>query len=258
MWNDREVKILKNNYSKMYVEDLMALLPNRTLNAIFLKANKLGLKREMRDSKNSRKYVFDYNYFENIDTANKAYYLGWALTDGNVSDTQYRIRLQSKDIDILEKFSKDIKSTYPIYNRDNGKSKELVLSHRKIVDDLYKLGCCPHKTFIIEVPKINKIYEWDFIKGVFDGDGCYICTDKTKKISLVSGSKVFINQLSNILKKYNIKSTIYKPKDYNCYRLEITSKKGIKLFVANILNTKSDFLDRKYNKIIKLKEYINS
>ena len=65
MWNDREVKILKNNYSKMYVEDLMALLPNRTLNAIFLKANKLGLKREMRDSKNSRKYVFDYNYFEN-------------------------------------------------------------------------------------------------------------------------------------------------------------------------------------------------
>lgn len=64
--------------------------------------------------------------------------------------------------------------------------------------------------------------------------------------------------MSNILKKYNIKSTIYKPKDSNCYRLEITSKKGIKLFVANILNTKSDFLDRKYNKIIKLKEYINS
>ena len=111
MWTDNEIQILKKYYSSLYIEDLMNLLPNRTQNSIFLKANKLGLNRKNMDSRSRRKYNFNYNYFENIDTPNKAYYLGWALTDGNVSNTQYRIRLQKEDIDILEKFSKDINSS---------------------------------------------------------------------------------------------------------------------------------------------------
>lgn len=181
MWSEKELNILKDNYARLCIDDLMNMLPNRTLTAIFLKANKMGLKREIRDSKNMRKYTFDYNYFENINTANKAYYLGWALTDGNVSSTQYRIRLQTRDVDILEKFSKDIKSNYPIYNRDKDRSREIVLSNFKIVEDLYNLGCKPHKTFDVEIPNIDELYEWDFIKGIFDGDGSYICTSKTKK-----------------------------------------------------------------------------
>ena len=108
--------------SKSALGVIFPVLP--TQNSIFLKANKLGLKRKNIDSRSRRKYNFNYNYFENIDTPNKAYYLGWALTDGNVSNTQYRIRLQKEDIDILEKFSKDINSNYPIYDRNNYQNKE--------------------------------------------------------------------------------------------------------------------------------------
>ena len=258
MWTKDEIQILKNNYSNLYIEDLMNLLPGRTQNSIFLKANKLGLKRKNIDSRSRRKYNFNYNYFENIDTPNKTYYLGWALTDGNVSNTQYRIRLQKEDIDILEKFSKDINSNYPIYDRNNYQNKELVLSHKKVVDDLYKLGCYPNKTFTIEFPNIEEKYYWDFIKGLFDGDGCYICTDKTHKIGFISASEKLINKLSNILKEFGINQTPYKSNEHNYYRLEISSKKGMKIFLSNILNTTSDFLDRKYNKMIALNEYINS
>lgn len=258
MWSEEELNILKDNYNRLCMEDLMCMLPNRTLTAIFLKANKIGLKREIRDSKNMRKYIFDYDYFESINTENKAYYLGWALTDGNVSNTQYRLRLQSQDVDILQKFKNDIKSNYPIYDRDNGRSKEIVLSSFKMVEDLYNLGCKPHKTFSLEMPNINELYEWDFIKGIFDGDGSYICTDKTKKITLVSASQKFISQLYNLLKKYDINSTIYKPKNGRYYVLEIATKKGIKTFINNILKTKSDFLNRKYKKMIALNKYVNS
>ena len=42
-WNFDEIEILKNNYSTMPIIDIMKLLPNRTYNAIVLKANKLAL-----------------------------------------------------------------------------------------------------------------------------------------------------------------------------------------------------------------------
>jgi hypothetical protein len=42
-WTDSEIEILKNNYSNIPVVDLLMLLPNRTYNAIILKANKLSL-----------------------------------------------------------------------------------------------------------------------------------------------------------------------------------------------------------------------
>lgn len=42
-WSDSEIEILRNNYSIMPVIDVIKLLPNRTYNAIILKANKLSL-----------------------------------------------------------------------------------------------------------------------------------------------------------------------------------------------------------------------
>lgn len=258
MWTQKEIEILKEKYDNIYIEDLEQLLPNRTKNAIFIKANKLGLKRKNVDSRTRRKYTFWYDFFNNIDSPNKAYYLGWAFSDGNVSGTSYRLRLNKKDIDILKKFSIAIKSNYPIYDRDKGENKEIVLSHRKIVADLYKLGCVPNKTFCLTFPNIDSYYIWDFIKGLFDGDGSYICTEKTKKIGFVSASKDFIHELSNILRNYNINQTPYYSKHGNYYRIEITSKKGIKEFLNYILKTQSDFLDRKYKKMCELQKYINS
>lgn len=42
-WSSSEVEILKNNYSIMSISDIMELLPNRTYDAIALKAKKLSL-----------------------------------------------------------------------------------------------------------------------------------------------------------------------------------------------------------------------
>ena len=57
MWSEKELNILKDNYARLCIDDLRNMLPNRTLTAIFLKANKMGLKREIRDSKNIKKII---------------------------------------------------------------------------------------------------------------------------------------------------------------------------------------------------------
>lgn len=213
----------------------------------------MGLKKKNKNREKSRKFFCNFTYFENIDTPNKAYYLGWAITDGNISDScnQYRIRLKESDIDILEKFRKELESNYKIYHRKN--YVEIDITNRKFVDCLINNGCVPNKTEIVKFPNIKKELLWDFVKGIFDGDGSYIFTNKTKKICYSTASEEMKNSLADFLEKEGIKFYIYK--SGKCYNFQICSKKSMSIFLYNILSTKSDFLDRKYKKMIMLYEY---
>ena len=71
----------------------------------------------------SNKYVFDKTFFQEIDTEEKAYILGFIYADGNISnienDKHYRIRilLKKSDSNILEKIKTAIKYTGPIHYR---------------------------------------------------------------------------------------------------------------------------------------------
>ena len=56
------------------------------------------------------KYSVNDNYFENIDSEDKAYFLGFMMADGNLSKGQHteeyirvNLHLQVSDIEILEK-----------------------------------------------------------------------------------------------------------------------------------------------------------
>ena len=53
----------------------------------------------------NRTYSVNDEYFDNIDTQNKAYFLGFLFADGNncMQKSAIRIALQEKDRDILEK-----------------------------------------------------------------------------------------------------------------------------------------------------------
>ena len=64
-----------------------------------------------------RKYNFNQDYFENIDTDEKAYWLGFFFADGcitinkkgdNKQYSQYKVQLTSIDREIIENFSKAI------------------------------------------------------------------------------------------------------------------------------------------------------
>lgn len=113
-WTDYEINFIKNNYMEMKTSDISEIL-QRSKSAIELKASRLGLKKYP--------YTCDYNYFDNIDTEDKAYWLGFLSADGWTSQNEKTnagvtgIDLQYSDIGHLKKFNKCINGNYKITDR---------------------------------------------------------------------------------------------------------------------------------------------
>lgn len=115
------------------------------------------------------------NWFEKIDSEEKAYYLGFFITDGNVYDTnrtQAICSLTQKDEDayILQKWLDLIKSNRKIAQDGRGCSQASVLSD-KMRDDLAKYGVVPKKTFHTHLPILSEKLMPHLIRGILDGDG---------------------------------------------------------------------------------------
>ena len=116
-------------------------------------------------------------YFKNIDTEEKAYYLGYLMADGNVSiyNGQYCLKLVCKieDREIIDGFLSAIQSenkTY-VYKTDNKEYIRVSLSSVQAVKDLIKLGVIPKKSGFECIPNIEPSLVRHFIRGFFDGDG---------------------------------------------------------------------------------------
>jgi hypothetical protein len=132
-------------------------------------------------------YTLDESFFEVIDTAAKAYWLGFIFADGCViagRSPSVRLTLKASDSEHLELFSLHIGSNRNIKISDNfykhngvllkTKKAEVDIRSQKMFNDLCRLGCLPRKTYLDScVPsKIPDHLFPDFVRGYFDGDGC--------------------------------------------------------------------------------------
>ena len=133
-----------------------------------------------------RKYKLDENFFENIDTEEKAYILGFVYSDGNNKSQHSGLKfaLNPQDLDILEKIKFALKSDAKIlFKTINGYDKiEIDFNSYKLSKDLTNKGAAPNKTYKIVFPLfLDKTLIRHFIRGYFDGDGC-IWNGKRKKM----------------------------------------------------------------------------
>lgn len=182
--NDRDVKlIVPQNIEKDVCEDYIKNnlpmlnirikynLTNRQIHRVLEKFDKKKTKSQAHTQ--SKKIVG--NYFENINTEDKAYFLGLLYADGCVNKDNNRISLvlQYGDKNIVEKMSEHILQENKVkYNEKNNIIK-LQFKYKQIKDDLIKHGCMPVKSFAIRMPTtIPKDLMRHFLRGLFDGDGC--------------------------------------------------------------------------------------
>ena len=143
-------------------------------------------------TKAQKSYLSRHDYFDKIDTEDKAYWLGFSSDDANIINGQYRLRLAAKDKVHLEKFNACLGSKIRIfeYSVKNTKFKSdkqavgLVFRSKQVVTSLANLGVGENKSFTLKpclsMPeKLKKHY----LRGLFDGDGCitghYIRSGKT-------------------------------------------------------------------------------
>lgn len=112
------------------------------------------------------------NYWQIIDSPDKAYFLGLLLTDGNISGNLVRLELHIHDIEILQTFLKYTNNQNQIYCNKNRPHCSFQVKRKQWVTDLAQYGMIANKTYTVTYPNgISDALTSHFIRGLIDGDG---------------------------------------------------------------------------------------
>lgn len=256
----------KENILKLYSEKYSGIKISEKLNlpqgAVYHYINSSGIARSNKE--NSRKYHIDHSFFKNIDTEEKAYWLGFIYADGYVSyrknDKQKKIgiALSIKDKEHLELFNQCLKSTYPIKTYQSGGYSSVMYSRINIVsdemfDDLVSKGVSEHKTLTLTFPNQSIVPDemiHHFIRGYFDGDGSFSKAAAHFKLGYmikICGTREFLESIQDI---FNLKTKLTKRKkdNKNNWTLEIGAQKDVLNFSNTIYQNATLFLKRKHDR----------
>ncbi len=239
-----------------------------------------------------KKYNLNDYYFDNINSQEKAYYLGWLISDGWVdknrtvkdksgklcewSSNRIHLKLQVKDKMIIHNLKRAIEFDGKIITRTNSRNGrksdtvEIYFTSYLMRKTLKKYGIIPKKSGYEIFPRISKKYLPGLISGLFGGDGSVgIVRDKRVKNKNLGyrlksdfcGSYNLLFELrrhllcNNILNK---EASIYREgKTGQLYRFCLTKSETLNLYNW-IKKNKTPFLKRKEDVIKKFLKYYNN
>ena len=203
------------------------------------------------------KPLFDNTVFDNIDTEEKAYWLGFLYADGYITakGNSVGLTIAEKDMEHLKKYNNFLKYPKGCVVHKNGVGKygdQLWACSTTIGDDhlwqsLYEKGCVPNKSLILKFPTEEQVPRHlikHFIRGYWDGDGTLGIYNNINYTSVIGT----LDFLSEAMKYIGIKG--YIAHKSNCseevYTLKYTNQKAAN--VAKFLYDNSNiYLERKYN-----------
>lgn len=214
-----------------------------------------------------KQYKINENYFDLIDTPNKAYILGFLYADGcnssNYNKKRYcvTITLQSSDSQILYDIKNEIGYEAPIKFREYDGCERVTLDicNKHMVLKLHEFGLIPNKTLTLKFPEwLNKDLYSHFIRGYFDGDGCI--TSNNRKVSpqlaasIVSTTDMCKSIADVVFNKCNAMAHIYDVGHEKCNNtiktFMLTGNLQCKRFLNYIYQDADLKLLRKYQKYI--------
>jgi hypothetical protein len=257
--NKKIVAMYNNGHGSPSIAKEVGLTFHQVLN--ILKKEGITL-RSARDS--ARKYSFNENFFETIDSPEKAYIIGFIIADGSLNEKRVslKISIHNKDKEILNRINIIMESDKKIYERfnRNGFSSngtplcELVFTSPKITSDLIKLGIRSNKTFNCEIPKIKQHLLSHFWRGMLDGDG-HISISKRGKCTPsletgICGNIHMMNALSEYMTSLGIINKI--TKDKSIFRVRICAMRALK-FLDYLYENDTISLIRKKEKYLHYK-----
>ena len=217
----------------------------------------------------SRKNIADRDYFKNINSAQKAYWLGFLMADCTIINKgngiyYFSFELSIKDKNIIEQFAKDIKFQGKIYYNKN--KARLFINDTLFTKNLIKYGIIENRTNKKIFPNIKEKYNKYFILGFFDGDGSIMFYDNKQRIRsrfhIVSCNEEILKKIKEELStKANViftKSSLHK-KYTGCkkaYELETSTLSNImKIYDYFYYNENIFYMKRKYDKFLELKKH---
>lgn len=263
-WEEWELDFVKENCMNMTRREIAEYL-HRSPSAIQVKASRMGFKKYP--------YHCDYHYFDVIDTEEKAYWLGFMSADGWINKNEKNnagvvgIELQYGDIQHLRKFNKSINGNYkitdrwktcPISTNPDKLNHVCVIRIYSIImyEALCDLGFSNNKSYDFAIPNIDGNLIRHYLRGYFDGDGCFGLSNKTFGVSFITASEMLKDGIITICKQNGIDIHDYSSVNTSgtvMYRPEITRNSDKLRFLDYIYQGATIYLDRKYKKYLKAK-----
>ena len=202
--------------------------------------------RSPEDSK--RKFNFNENYFNQIDCARKAYWLGFIAGDGGIVKNCLRFNLAEQDINILNQFKEDLNSEHKIEKYcDNIVSFSLV--SKKLRESLAQWNICPAKSKTLSLSsKIPDQFINHYLLGIFDADGCFSVDKKRGIRYCMIGSTMSMLQIQEILiKKCGVnKVSLHSHESEGISQLHYSGNIQVKKIVDFLYQNLDVCLDRKF------------
>lgn len=230
------------------------------------------------------RYTLNECYFENINNPTKAYILGLIYADGFIGDEHYNnfvLLLKEEDKYMLERIKTELKFTGNIRNAGKGGYENsgiryvLNFSSKTLCDDLRKLNVETCKSMTMDkLPDIPKDLMRHFIRGYFDGDGCFSITNKIsyynndntnvhRKYVYENGSATFsmigtlpfLKLLEPYFNELGINCSFTNSKTKEMKYLTIRGRNNLKILYDYLYKDSDIFLTRKHDKF---KNYVLS
>lgn len=198
------------------------------------------------------KYNINDNFFETVDTEEKAYLLGWIASDGSVNKGAISIYIDKNDIECLTKIKNIISNELPIKTK-----KTLVgfsISSMKIVKDVCNLLSIEpkKKSDVVKFPNLdNDDLKWAFVRGYFDGDGHIVKISENHSnpsCCITSNSTTMLQSIKDFC---NIPSTL------DVDNLHWHSNNALD-FLSKIYDNSSIKLRRKYDQYLDISTWVPS
>lgn len=192
--NDSDEKEIIEMYEKgMSAKEILTFFPKvKSENTIIscLKRNNIPINRRTNSlTKNT-------NYFKNIDSEKKAYFLGLLITDGSVYKSKYslcmNLTLKEDDEYLIYSLRNELGSMNKI-SKNRGCSS-LTIYSKELCEDLISHNVVFRKSLIMTMPKLEDKYISHFLRGVFDGNGSF-----TNNCCVFYGTYEFIKAIKEIL-----------------------------------------------------------
>ncbi len=201
--------------------------------------------------------------FFNNWTRPMAWILGWLYADGWLIDIG-SFHLELKDKEIVEKLKELLNAKNKILKHKikKGYAYRFSLQNKQIFNTLLKLGLTPRKSKTMIFPEIPFNYLQDFIRGYFEGDGCFLHIKNhynpkyvgSLTTSFCSKSKSFLETLRDKLIEVGFKpQSVFQNTYKTAYILRITGLDFPRWMYSNIGEM---YLQRKYDKLMEVEELL--
>jgi len=180
-----------------------------------------------------------------------AWFYGWLTADGHLKPIHRPGKdvrsiswcLHSKDSDVLDKFKCmfDTNTKVRQHNYNGKPTVHFNIFNKDVVQEAFE-----------DDPKnkiITKDCPWDYVRGIFEGDGCFYIRPKNNNlVTIFYGSKIHLQWIGKLISNYfNVK---YKEPRYSANTYEIRWEGRIARLIAWRMykDTTEDMrLDRKYS-----------